>query len=191
MNPTAMKKMGTFMTISMGITVSAVLATVGVATSGHFNVVLWGASVTLSIIIALVIGFLIPIRKVSEKITANIKSPIGKMLVDTLVVNLFYCLIITVVLEYLMVGLANKQISARQEDLREQIITLEQQDAEEHKQEIIALQNQIDGMEQNRPEFLEEIPIGLVRSFIIAYIVCLFVQPIYKAIGVKRYFRKQ
>ena len=106
-NPQAqtMRKVGFFMNIAMGITVSIILSTHGVLASGHFSVPSLAISMVVSCSLALCIGFFLPVKPVKDKITANMKMP-AKFLVANIITNIFYVLIITSVNTSLFITLA-------------------------------------------------------------------------------------
>lgn len=204
------KKMNKFMTIAMGTSISLVLATCGVALSGHFTVPMWILSMILSVILALLIGFLLPVRKTAEKCAAKVENKMAKTLVEALVTNLFYTLIITTVLEVVMIGIANKGISigisniegginalsGQRTQMEQQLATLEadskeytelQGEIKANEAQVEGMKKQIEGMNAGRPSVLRALPKSMAISFVIAYVLSLILQPIYAGIGRKKY----
>ena len=66
MDPKKMRKIGMTVSICMGITMSFFLSLIGTAVSGHFTVPGWIISFLISTVVSLVIGFIIPIKKVTD-----------------------------------------------------------------------------------------------------------------------------
>ena len=99
------KKIGRDMSLLMGFTMSLFLSLVGTATSGHFTVQGWLISFVASLAVSLVIGFVIPVGKVSGDVSRSFNLVRGTMkarLVESLTSNLIY----TPILTFLMVTLA-------------------------------------------------------------------------------------
>lgn len=158
-NPQAqtMRKVGFFMNIAMGITVSIILSTHGVLASGHFSVPSLAISMVASCSLALCIGFFLPVKPVKDKITANMKMP-AKFLVANIITNIFYVLIITSVNTSLFITLAK------------------------HAMEVNNVPHSVP-----RPSILAALPKSLISSYIISYIVTLILEPIYIKIAFKKY----
>lgn len=158
-NPQAMKmkQVGFFMNVSMGITVSLILSTHGVLASGHFSVPTLIMSMVISCILALCIGFFLPVNQVKEKFTGGMKMP-AKHFVGNIITNIFYVLIITSVNTTLMILLAR------------------------HNMDINNVPPSIP-----RPELLKVLPRSLISSFIVSYIVTLFIEPLYLKMAFKKY----
>ena len=81
-----MRKVSFFMNIAMGITVSIILSTHGVLASGHFAVPMLIISMVISCILALCIGFFLPVKPVKDKMTENMKMP-AKFLVANVIID--------------------------------------------------------------------------------------------------------
>lgn len=100
-----MRKIGREMSVRMGLTMSFVMALVGTLTSGHFTIVGFLVSFVCSAIIALVMGFFIPIGKITNDLTVKkgmIPGKFSTRCVEALISNLIYTPVITLA----MVGLA-------------------------------------------------------------------------------------
>lgn len=108
-----MKKVGMMMSVLMGVTLSFCLSLIGNLTSGHFTPIGFIISFVASTIISLIIGFIVPMRKISQGITKNMKPGIGSKCVDALVSDLIYTPIITLA----MVFLAWKQATSHGSDM--------------------------------------------------------------------------
>lgn len=156
-DPLKMKKVGFFMNIAMGITVSIILSTHGVLSSGHFAVPALLLSMAISCVLALCIGFFLPVRPLKEKATAGLKGP-AKFLVGNVITNIFYVLIITTVNTTLMITLAKHQM---------------------------ALQNVPPHVP--RPSIIAALPRSWLSSYIVSYIVTLVLEPVYLKIAFKKY----
>lgn len=158
-NPQAMKmkQVGFFMNVAMGVTVSIILSTHGVVSSGHFTVPTLLISMAISCILALCIGFFLPVRQVKEKFTGGMKMP-AKHIIGNIITNIFYVLIITSVNTTLMILLAR------------------------HNMDINNVPPHIP-----RPEVLKALPRSLLSSFIVSYIVTLFIEPFYLKLAFKKY----
>ena len=106
------KKIGREMSVRMGITMSFVMALVGTLTSGHFTLVGFIISFVGSSIIALAIGFVLPIGKITRDFTIKRGMQPGKVTTrcaEALLLNLIYTPIITLVMVALAYFLAMKQ----------------------------------------------------------------------------------
>ncbi len=100
-----MRKIGREMSVRMGLTMSFVMALVGTLTSGHFTFVGFLISFVCSAIIALAMGFIIPIGKITNDLTVKKGMKPGKLCtrcVEALISNLIYTPVITLA----MVGMA-------------------------------------------------------------------------------------
>ncbi len=93
----AMRKVGMKMSISMGLILSFCLSLVGNLTSGHFTVPGFLVSFAASTVISLIIGFVIPTKKVGDSVCdkLNLKPGLGRRCMETLVSDLIYTPIIT------------------------------------------------------------------------------------------------
>ncbi|MGN0638879.1 MAG: hypothetical protein ACI4J0_10950 [Huintestinicola sp.] len=111
-----MKKMGISMSMLMGVTMSFVLSLVGTLGGGHFTVPGWIRSFIVSLIISLVLGFIIPMKKLSDSACAKCNVPIhstkGKLL-SALVSDLIYTPLLTVIMVTLAVTGAGRAIDAQ------------------------------------------------------------------------------
>lgn len=88
-----MRKIGLFMNILMGFTMSLVLSLVGTLVGGHFTVPSWLLSFGASIILSLIIGFIIPIKPLSDGLSHafHIKDrSFGKRLFDSFISDVLY-----------------------------------------------------------------------------------------------------
>ena len=73
MDSKVMKKVGMTMSAFMGITMSFFLSLTGTITSGHFTVPAWLISFVISAVISLIIGFVVPMKKVNDKVVGAFK----------------------------------------------------------------------------------------------------------------------
>ncbi|MCQ2978791.1 MAG: hypothetical protein MJ245_03235 [Clostridia bacterium] len=188
------KKINKFMTITMGITISIILSTLGVVMSGHFSVPTLIISMVCSIIIALLIGFLIPIRKLIEVICTNIVG-IWEAIIDNFIMNLFYVLIITTINVFLMTTMAGKQIDKQIDSVNNDIVLLEEEISNETDEVVLKdkqdkleeLNTQVKEMNEAKPSFTKTLPKSLVSSFIISFILSFIFRYIYLNIAFKKY----
>ena len=106
-----MRRAGQKMSLYMGVTLSFILSLVGTLSSGHFTVPGWLISFVCSTIIALIIGFVVPMGKISrdftEKLNLDPESVPAKLL-KALVSDLIYTPLITLAMVYM----AYRQASA-------------------------------------------------------------------------------
>lgn len=152
-----MRKVGFFMNIVMGITMSLILSVHGVLGSGHFSVPSLAISIAISCILALCIGFFLPVRPAREKATAKMKIPV-KILVGNIITNLFYVLIITSVLTTVMITMAR------------------------HGMDMNNVPASVP-----RPSVLKALPRSLLSSFVVSYVITLILEPLYLKIAFKKY----
>ena len=73
-----MKKIGRKMSICMALTLSFFLSLIGMISSGHFEPVGWIINFAASAVISLIIGFLIPIKKVTDSASAKFNLQPGR-----------------------------------------------------------------------------------------------------------------
>ena len=100
-----MRNIGVIMNILMGVSLSCALSLTGLLASGHFAVPAWLVSFGLSTVLSLVIGFCLPVRRAAMALCRTCKQQqgsLGALLIDSLVSDLFYTPLITL----LMVALA-------------------------------------------------------------------------------------
>ncbi len=107
-----MRLVGRDMSIKMGITMSFFLSLIGTATSGHFTIPGFLISFVVSTIISLIIGFLIPMGKLSNGLLNKfhlIRGNLGARCLETLVSDLIYTPIMTFAMVFLAYNMAMKQ----------------------------------------------------------------------------------
>ncbi|MGN0665316.1 MAG: hypothetical protein ACI4KF_02185 [Huintestinicola sp.] len=111
-----MRKMGLSMSMLMGLTMSFVLSLVGTLGGGHFTVGGWVKSFVVSLIISIILGFIVPMKKLSDGACAKCNVPIhstkGKLL-SALISDLIYTPLITIIMVTLAVTGAGKAIDAQ------------------------------------------------------------------------------
>ena len=98
MDVNAMKKVGLQMNILMGITLSFCLSLIGNLTSGHFTVPGFLISFAISTVLSLIIGFLVPMKKVSDSVARKHNLAPGALktrLIDSLISDCIYTPIMT------------------------------------------------------------------------------------------------
>ncbi len=106
-----MKKIGLQMNILMAVTLSFCLSLLGNLTSGHFTWRGFLMSFGISTIISLIIGFLVPMKKVEDGLVRKCgleERSLPARLLSTLVSDLIY----TPILTFSMVFMAYKQATA-------------------------------------------------------------------------------
>lgn len=104
-----MKKIGRQMSIYMGVTLSFFLSLVGTLTSGHFTVPGWLSSFVVSTVISLLIGLVVPMKKVTDSVNAKCGMQPGKLstrCLESLISDLIYTPIITFVMVFLAYKIA-------------------------------------------------------------------------------------
>ena len=107
MDPKKMKKIGMTVSICMGITMSFFLSLIGTGMSGHFTVTGWLVSFLISAVVSLLIGFVIPMKKVTEGVCRVLKLK-PRSLIARCVESLVSDLIYTPLMTFIMVFLAYK-----------------------------------------------------------------------------------
>lgn len=187
------KKINNFMTVSMGITISTILATFGTIMSGHFSIITLILSLVVSIALALLIGFTIPIRKLVEKCTERFTG-VMEAIIDNFIMNFIYVIIISTTNVFLMTSLGNVSITHAIDNIKQEITILEEnnkeditlEDKEANEKEIKTLNKQIENMEISRPVFKEALPRSLVSSFIISFILSFIFRKIFLGYALKK-----
>ena len=99
------------MNVLMGVSLSCALSLTGYLHSGHFVLRGWLISFGLSTLLSLAIGFCLPVRRVALACCARAKlqqGTLGALLLDSLISDIFYTPLITL----LMVVLAYKGAQA-------------------------------------------------------------------------------
>ena len=107
-----MKKIGMQMSILMGITLSFFLSLSGNLLSGHFTIAGFLVSFAVSTMISLVIGFRVPIRKISQQLCKklNLKPhSLSELCLESLVSDVAYTPIITLIMVFLAYRQAIRQ----------------------------------------------------------------------------------
>ena len=111
-----MKMVGRKMGIRMGIVMSVCLAFLGTATSGHFTVIGFVLNVLISALISIGIGVIVPVGKISQDACQKRNLQRGSMkarLLETLISDLIYTPVITLVLVFFSYGMAMMQSGGR------------------------------------------------------------------------------
>ena len=111
MNPEVMKKIGMKMNILMGVSLSFGLSLVGNLTSGHFTVPGFLISFVTSMILSLIIGFVVPIRKITGNALRKRGLKEGETkakLLDSCISDLIYTPIITLLMVFLAYSQAKR-----------------------------------------------------------------------------------
>ena len=143
-----MRKIMIMMSVLMGFTMSLCLSLLGTGMSGHFTVPAW----LFSFVISLIIGFIVPMKKVSDAACNKagiIPESFKGNLLSSLISNVIYTPVITIAMVVLMVGGAARQM--REAGAPESAI----------------------------PSIQQALVPSLVVSFIVGYIIIFIVQPLY------------
>lgn len=91
-----MKKVEMYMSLFMGVTLSFCLSLIGNLSSGHFTVPGFLLSFLASTVISLIIGFIVPLRKITLGATKNLQpGSIMAKLTETALSDLIYTPVIT------------------------------------------------------------------------------------------------
>ncbi|MBR1476725.1 MAG: hypothetical protein IJ608_02040 [Lachnospiraceae bacterium] len=110
-----MKKIGMQMNIMMGVTLSFCLSLVGNLTSGHFTVLGFLISFAASTIVSLIIGFFVPLKKLTDDFTRKHNLEQGKLktrCVESLISDLIYTPVITLLMVTMAYFMASKNAPA-------------------------------------------------------------------------------
>lgn len=111
MDRKVMKKVGMTISLFMGVAMSFFLSLTGTLTSGHFTIPSWLISFAVSTVISIVIGLLIPMKIVNEKIVGAFKlrpHSFPARCLESFVSDLIY----TPLMTFCMVFMAYKQAIA-------------------------------------------------------------------------------
>ena len=104
MDPKKMKKIGMTVSICMGITMSFFLSLIGTGLSGHFTVPGWLISFLVSTVVSLLIGFLIPMKKVTDGATKALKlkpQSLPARCVESFISDIIYTPLITFIMVFI------------------------------------------------------------------------------------------
>ncbi len=107
MDPKKMRKIGITVNICMGVTMSFFLSLIGTGMSGHFTVPSWLVSFLISTAVSLIIGFVVPMKRVTEGASRGLKlkpHSLTARCVESLVSDFIY----TPVMTFIMVFYAYK-----------------------------------------------------------------------------------
>ncbi|MBR1669862.1 MAG: hypothetical protein IJ695_04115 [Butyrivibrio sp.] len=107
-----MKVIGRQMSLRMGLLMSFSLALVGTVTSGHFTIPGFLISFALSAVISIIIGFVVPVGKVSESFCRRRNLAPGTLpykLASAFISDLIYTPVITLAMVCLAYFMAKKQ----------------------------------------------------------------------------------
>ncbi len=104
-----MRRVGREISVLMGITLSFFLSLTGVLLSGHFTLLGWLISFAISTVISLLIGFIVPMKPLLDKVTGNMRrGAFSTRCLESLISDLIYTPIITLA----MVAFAYKNIAS-------------------------------------------------------------------------------
>ena len=118
------KKIGIFMSLLMGFTLSLVMSLVGTLTSGHFTVGSWLISFGISFVISMIIGLIVPMPKLEAAACAKFRlkpHTFPANALSALISNTIYTPLMSVVMVLIMVGSANAGIQNGIDALTKQI----------------------------------------------------------------------
>lgn len=200
------KKVYRFMTAAMSITTSTILSFYNITESGHFAVSLLLISIVISSTLSILLGYLIPTKKISDEVTSNISRPVLRHIVSNVLTGSFYSIIITTVLSFIMVGMANAGFSNNIDELhlkvnsladlisaQEQALAAEDPSSERYAElteSVSKLRNeaeqimlQIHSMEDNRPNPFNRLPKTILAGLLISWCIGIFIQPVYLKIA--------
>ena len=99
-----MKKIGIFMSLLMGVTLSFFLSLTGQLSSGHFEVPGFLLSFGVSLLVSLIIGFLVPMKKVNDSLDRKLglaPRSLGTRFFEALVSDIIYTPIITFIMVFM------------------------------------------------------------------------------------------
>ena len=110
----ARRKIGIKMSILMGVSLSFSLSLIGFLSSGHFSLIPWLVSFVSSTVLSLLIGFCLPVRKMAEVLCKkfNLKErSLSSLLLDSMVSDIFYTPLITLLMVFIAFSGAKKSIA--------------------------------------------------------------------------------
>ena len=99
-----MKKIGMLMSLLMGVTLSFFLSLTGQLSSGHFEIPGFLLSFAVSFIVSLVIGFLVPMKRVNDSLDKKLglkPRSLGTRCFGALISDLIYTPIITFIMVFM------------------------------------------------------------------------------------------
>ena len=100
-----MKRIDLQMNLLMGITMSFFLSLtgnlVGMASSGRFSVIDFLIGFAVSTLISIVLGLIVPVRKVTQAATKNMAPGFAKSLVSAFLTDLIYTPLMTLIMVFL------------------------------------------------------------------------------------------
>lgn len=202
------------MGIMMALTMSFCASLAGTIFSGHFTVISWLMSFVLSSVVSVLIGLIIPMKKLSDAVISKLKLVSGKLpaklitsLMSAIIFTPLMVLVVTAALSYPQ---ANKGIDTA--------VAEKQNEIEEVTQEIADVQKEVESIDQSSPAYsgkmqqlaglsakqegltnaVKEIEAGrtsfglmylrsLGISMIVVFIASFIVQPIYLKLTFKHY----
>ena len=94
----AMKSAGRRISLCMGVTLSFCLSLIGTLMGGHFSPAGWLISFLVSLVISIIIGFTVPMGKISQSVRAKHGDTIKARLIDSLYSDLIFTPIITILM---------------------------------------------------------------------------------------------
>ena len=103
MDPKKMRKIGITVNICMGITMSFFLSLIGTGMSGHFTFPAWLISFLISTVVSLIIGFVVPMKRVTEGASRGLKLKPHSLIarcVESLVSDFIYTPIMTFIMVF-------------------------------------------------------------------------------------------
>ena len=107
-----MRKIGLGMAVCMGLVMSFFLALIGTLTSGHFTIPAFLISFLISAVVSILIGFLIPIKRISDALCEKLHLAPGKLstrICESLLSDLIYTPFMTLVMVGFAYAMAMKQ----------------------------------------------------------------------------------
>ncbi len=108
------RKIKNLMSIFMGVSLSFFLSFVGVLSSGHFTLIGWLLSFFISALISIIVGLVIPIRKICTACCAKCgfkERTLPFHLLDSLISDLIYTPFLTFVMGFLACFMAKRQVA--------------------------------------------------------------------------------
>lgn len=201
--------------VLMGVSMSFFLSLTGTLLSGHFTVPMWLISFGISLAISLLIGFIVPMKpltdKVCSKFGADERSIKGK-LISAAVADLVYTPVITVIMCFVMTSIAGAQIDHGMKEIDTQLQQTvsaheellgeyaEKEEAGADEEELASMREQIGSLEGKKealaaqyaamqaakPSFAREIWLSLAVCLAVGFVLCYFLTPIFIRIVMSR-----
>ncbi len=194
------KKIGRRMSVMMGLTISFILSLVGILMSGHFTIVKFLMSFAMSAIISLIIGFIVPMKKVSDAACSKLKLTLGTFLakaITSLISSCIYTPIIVLAMITMAFTQANTQIDKEIANTQKEMDTIQQQISEASQGDLakigqlsgkkVGLTEKMKSLQNSKPSFAPMFFRSLGVSMVLSFLISFIMQPIYLKLTFKHF----